>query len=112
VAVGEVEAPVDHRRLGLPGLLDARDRPAGDAHLREEVLLDDVVAGLDEHLEHEPRDGLDVVDLVARQRVVRALVPVGDLLAVGQRGLPVDEALFLDDGRPAVPRFRIVAVHQ
>ena len=111
VAVGEVEAPVEHRRLGLPRLPDARDRPARDPHLGEEVLRDDVVAGLDEHLEHEPRGRLDVVDLVARQGVVGALVPVGDLLAVGQRRLPVDEALLLDRRGPALARLDVVAIH-
>ena len=103
LAVGEVEAPVDHRRLGLPRLLDPRDGPAGDPQLREQVALDDVVTGLDEHLQQQADARLHLVDLVGGQRVGVGLVPVGHDRAVGQLGLPVDEALLLDDRRPALP---------
>ena len=111
-AVGEVEAAVDHRRLGLPRLLDPRDRPARDAHLAEQVALDDVVAGLDEHLHQQADAGLHLVDLVAGQRVGVGLVPVRHHRAVRQLGLPVDEALLLDDRRPALAGLDLDPVHQ
>jgi len=98
--VGEVEAAmVKGRRLLLPGPPQEGDYPGGDTELREEVAVEDRLAG--EEAEPLQLGGrrLQLVDLVGREAVVGRLVPVG--LAV--RGMP-DEAELLHFLLPARPR--------
>lgn len=109
--VGEVEPAVDHRRLALPGLLDAGHGCRRDPEAVEEVVLDDVVTGGDEQVHQRSHGALHTGDLVVRQLVVVRLVPVGDHLAGGQLRLPVDEALRLNGLLPARPGRGGVAAH-
>ncbi len=111
-AVAQVEAPVERRRVPLPGLLDRPPGERGDAEIAVAAAGDDVLDRFEAAGVQLPDRPLQPEDLVQGERVVDRLVPEGADRAVRQDGVVVHQPLVPHDPLVAGAGGGRVAAHQ